>query len=82
LDAKSEHLDAIVEPEKRPKWAHTTLQDAGNLIGDPANTRRTRYDFKEPPVALTSTEPLPSKNLFLGQSSNPQSYGKAARNTF
>jgi hypothetical protein len=24
-DAKSDHLDVVVEPEKRPKWEHTTL---------------------------------------------------------
>jgi hypothetical protein len=39
-------------------------------------------DFEEPLVALTTTEPFPSKHLFLVQSSDPQSYGKAARNPF
>ena len=42
----------------------------------------TRSDFKWPHVALTSIEPLPSKNIFLVQYSNPQSYGEAARNPF
>jgi hypothetical protein len=55
------HADADVEPEKRPKWAKTTLQDAGDLVGDPADTRRTRSDFEEPPLALTSTEPMPPR---------------------
>jgi hypothetical protein len=50
------HADADAEPEPRPKWAKTTLQDAGDLVGDPADTRRTRSDFEEPPLALTSTE--------------------------
>jgi hypothetical protein len=27
-DAKSMHVDADAEPEPRPKWAKTTLQDA------------------------------------------------------
>jgi hypothetical protein len=81
-DAESEHPDAVAEPEQRPKWAHTTLHDVGDLVGDPADTRRTRSDFKEHPVALTSTEPLPSRHIFLVQYSDPQSYGKAAGNPF
>jgi hypothetical protein len=62
--------------------AQTTLQDAGDLIGDRADTRRTRSDFEEPPVALTATEPFPSRHLFLVQSLDPQSYGEAAGNPF
>jgi hypothetical protein len=76
------HPDADVEPEKRPKWAQTTLQDAGDLVGDPTDTRRTRSDFEEPPLALTSTEPFPPRHIFLVQSSDPQSYGEAAGNPF
>jgi hypothetical protein len=64
-NAESEHPDVVAEPEQRPKWAQTTLQDAGDLVGDPYDTRRTRYDFKEPPISLTATEPLPSMHLFL-----------------
>jgi hypothetical protein len=56
----------MLEPESRPKWNQTTLQDAGDLVGDPTDTRRTQYDFEEPPLALTSTEPLPPKTYFLG----------------
>jgi hypothetical protein len=64
-DAESEHPNALAEPEQRPKWAQTTLQDAGDLVGDPTDTRRTQSDFEEPPVALTATEPLPLRHLFL-----------------
>jgi hypothetical protein len=81
-DAESEHPDAVVEPEKRPKWAQTTLQDVGNLVGDPADTRRIRSDFEEPPIALVATEPLPSRHIFLVQSSYLQSYGEAVGNPF
>jgi hypothetical protein len=82
LDAESEHPDAVAEPKQRPKWAQTTLQAAGDLVGDPVDTRRTRSDFEEPPIALTATEPFPSIHLFLVQSSDPQSYGEAAGNPF
>ena len=40
-DAESEHPYEVAEPEQRPKWAQNTLQDAGDLVGDPADTRRT-----------------------------------------
>jgi hypothetical protein len=78
--AESEHPNVVVEPEYRPKWAHTTLQDAGDLVGDPDDTRRTRYNFEEPPISLISTKSFPSKNICLVQSSNPQYYGEATRN--
>jgi hypothetical protein len=54
----------------------------GNLIGDPTNTRRIQSNFKETPIALTTTKPLPSRHVFLVQYSDPQSYGEAAGNPF
>jgi hypothetical protein len=75
-----EHAHA--EPKQRPKWAQTTLQYARDLIGDPADTSRTRSNFKEPLIALTATEPFPSKDIFLVQSLDPLSYGEATGNPF
>jgi hypothetical protein len=80
LDPDSENPDAVAEPEKRPKWAHTVLQDARDIVGDPTDTRRTQSDFEEPPISLTAIEPLPSRHIFLVQYSDPWSYGEAARN--
>jgi hypothetical protein len=82
LDVESEHPNAVVEPEKRPKWAHTTLDDVGDLVGDPTDTKRTRYDFEDTPIALTATKPFPSRHIFLVQSSDPQYYGEAVGNPF
>jgi hypothetical protein len=76
------YLDVDVEPEQRPKWPHTTLQDVGDLVGDPTNTRRNQYGLEEHPIALTTTEPFPSMHIFLVQSSDPRSYGEAAGNPF
>jgi hypothetical protein len=45
-NAESVHPDRDAELEKRPKWTKTTLQDAGDLVGDPANTKRNRSDFE------------------------------------
>jgi hypothetical protein len=59
-----------------------TLQDVGDIVGDPADTRSNRSDFEENPIALTTTEPFPSRNIFLVQYSYPQYYGEAARNPF
>jgi hypothetical protein len=70
-DVDSVHPDANAEPEKRPTWAQTTLQDAGDLVGDPANTRRTRSYFEEPPLALTAIVLMSPRNLFLVQYSDP-----------
>jgi hypothetical protein len=76
------HVNVDVELEPRPKWAQTTLQDAGDLVGDLADTRRTRSNFEDPPLALTANEPFPPRHIFLVQSSDPQYYGKATRNPF
>jgi hypothetical protein len=40
------HVDADAEPEPRPKWAKTTLQDVEDLVGDPTDTRRTQSDLE------------------------------------
>jgi hypothetical protein len=81
-DAESEHPDAVAEPEQRPKWAQTTLQDAGDLVGDPVILGGLDLIYEEPPIALTATEPFPSRHIFLVQSSDPQSYGEATGNPF
>jgi hypothetical protein len=68
LDTESilSYADSIhAEPEQRPKWAKTTLQYAGYLVGDPVDTRRTQYDFEKPPITLTATELMPPRHIFL-----------------
>jgi hypothetical protein len=70
-NADSTHPYVDAELEKRPKWAKTSLQDVGDLVGDPTDTRRTRSNFKEPPLALTSIEPMPTKNILLVQYLDP-----------
>jgi hypothetical protein len=76
------HADVDVDPEMRPKWAHITLQDVGDLVGDPIDTRRNIYYFEETHLALTTTKPLPHRHIFLVQYSDPLSYGEAAGNSF
>jgi hypothetical protein len=76
------HPYADAEPQQRPKWAQTTLQDEIDLVGDPADTRRTRSNFEEPLISLTATKPFPFKDIFLVQYSYPQSYGEDIGNPF
>jgi hypothetical protein len=55
---KNEHISLFLTTK-------TTRQDVGDLFGDLADTRRTRYNFDEPPLALISIELMPTMNLFL-----------------
>jgi hypothetical protein len=43
-------------PTQLPTWADKTLQDAGELVSDPADTRRTTSQFFGAPQALAATE--------------------------
>jgi hypothetical protein len=66
----SEHADAQLvqedeEPQQRPKLTQTTLQDARDLVGDPADLRRTRCHFKEPPRVLTATKPMLTMHCYV-----------------
>jgi hypothetical protein len=42
----------MASPTQFPTWAEKTLQDAGELVGDPADTRRTRSQFFGAPQAM------------------------------
>jgi hypothetical protein len=46
------------EPKQIPKWAQTTLQEVGEVVGDLVDWRRTRSKFEDPPHALETTKPM------------------------
>eukprot|EP00253_Pinus_taeda_P027706 PITA_27706 len=46
------------------------------LVGDNSDLWRTRSEFIEPPLVLTTTKPMPSWHCHLVQSSDPQSYAE------
>jgi len=54
---------------------YTTARNG--LVGDNSDPRRTNLDFIEPPLALTATEPTPSRHCHLVQSSDLQPYAEA-----
>jgi hypothetical protein len=42
-------------PTQLPTWAKKTLQDASELVGNPADTRRTRSQFFGASQAMAAT---------------------------
>ena len=70
----------MASPTQLPTWAEKTLQDAGELVGDPADTRRTRSQFFGAPQALAATEPLLPIHFYMKLGSDPQTYSEAAGN--
>jgi hypothetical protein len=65
-----------------PKWAQTTLQATKDLVGDPTNQRGRRFQFEDPPHALTTTEPVIPMHCNIVLASNPHTYAKTAGNPF
>jgi hypothetical protein len=65
-----------------PKWAQTTLQEVGDLVGDPTDQRRMRSQFEDPPHALTTTEPVIPMHFYMVLASYPQTYAEVVGNPF
>jgi hypothetical protein len=64
-----------------PTWVEKTLQDAGELVGDPADTRRTRSYFFGAAQALATTEPLFPIHFYMSLGSYPNSHSEAVGNS-
>ena len=65
--------DFIAYPDSptRPKWASKTIHGAGELAGNPSDTRRTRSQFEN---VLCVKDPLFAEKCYLMVESNPQTY--------
>jgi hypothetical protein len=50
-----DHEHESDDPNQRPKWSQSTLEEVGDIFGDPVDPRRMRSQFKEVPHALIST---------------------------
>jgi hypothetical protein len=68
----------MASPTKFPTWAQKTLQNVGELIGDPADTRRTRSQFFWAPQDLAAIETLLPIHLYMSLGSNPKSHSEVA----
>ena len=59
----------------RPKWAENTIHVAGELAGNPSDSRRTRFQFDS---ALCMKDPLFAEKCYMMVESYPQTYEYAA----
>ena len=73
----SDNDDLIVDPNSptRPKWAAKTIHAAGELAGNPSDSRRTRSQFES---ALCMKDPLFGEKLYLMVESVPHTYEYAS----
>jgi hypothetical protein len=63
-----------------PKKAHNTLQVAGNLAGDPLDSRMTQSHHEEPSYVLSSLEPMMHMHCYMVQSTDTQNYNRVVGN--
>ena len=65
--------DLIAYPNSptRPKWAANTIHAAGELAGNPSDSRRTRSQFES---ALCMKDPLFVEKCYMMVESAPQTY--------
>lgn len=63
-------------------WSKKTLHDAGELVGNLADPRRTRSQFFEAPIALASTQKFMPIYFYMSLAENPQLYTLAMGNPF
>ena len=66
----SDNDDLITDPNShtRPKWAANAIHAAGELAGNPNDTRRTRSQFES---ALCVKDPLFAEKCYLMVESDP-----------
>lgn len=70
----------MVAPTQLPTWVEKTLQDFGELVGDPTDARRTRSQFVGAPQALATTEPFIPIHFYMNFCSDPKSQSEAIGN--
>jgi hypothetical protein len=78
----------VVHPDKKPtsklqqmpKKAQTTLQEVGNLAGNPLDSRRTRSQHEEPSHVFSASEPVMPMHCYMVQSTDPQNYNRVVGN--
>jgi hypothetical protein len=63
-----------------PKWAQSTLQEAGKLVGDPLDSRRTRSQHVDPSHVLSYSKPMFPMHFYMVQYSDPHNYNEVVGN--
>jgi hypothetical protein len=64
----------MASPDPLPVWAKKTLHDAGELVGNPIDLRRTGSQFFEAPTALATIEKFLPIHCYILLVEYPQSY--------
>ena len=64
----NDYLIADPNSPTRPKWVANTIHAAGELAGNPSDSRRTRSQFETP---LCMKDPLFAKKCYLMVESDP-----------
>ena len=67
----NDDLIAYTNSPTIPKWESRTIHAAGELSGNPSDTRRTRYQFES---ALCVKDPLFDDKCYMMVESDPQTY--------
>jgi hypothetical protein len=70
----------MAAPTQFPTWAEKTLEDGGELVDDPADTRGTRSQFFWAPQDLDAKKPLIPIHFYRTLGSYPHSHYDSARN--
>ena len=65
------YLIAYPNSPKRPKWVEKAIHAAGELAGNPSDTRRTRSQFKS---ALCVKDPLFDEKCYMMVELDPKTY--------
>ena len=71
MEGEDDDIHAYNHSPIRIKWAEKTIQVAGDLAGDPLDTRKTRYQFHN---ALSTCDSNIPHRCFLMVGSNPHLY--------
>jgi hypothetical protein len=72
--------ELALELQQMPKWAQSTVQEEGNLAGDPLDSRRNRSQHVDPSHALSSSEPTMPMHFYMVQYSDPHTYSEVVVN--
>jgi hypothetical protein len=72
--------DLASELQQIPKWAQSTLQEIGNLTGDPLDSRRNRSYHVDPSHLLSNSKPIIPMHCYMVQYSDPHTYSEVVDN--
>jgi hypothetical protein len=76
------HKNSCANLEPRSKWAQSILPTVDDLVDDPTNPRRTRFQLEGDLHALVVIEEVISMHCYMVLASDPQAYVDAKENMY